>query len=100
MSCRFDEFVLHFVSNLRNLGMLFLVDQPTQKFVFFHEITLIYVRNSLLEQNYSRNCVNSPLLGLTIVIDFHKRNIILIAIIINVFQFYQYLLRFLLVFVI
>lgn len=116
---RFDKLVFHLIRNFRNFRMAFLMHQPTKQIVLFHQIALVNVRNTTLEENLNQKChychgililnlqthdcrnfVDTPFGSFFVIIDFHESNVVLITLVINVLQFSEHLLRYLVVLVV
>lgn len=48
---RFNEFIFHFIGDLRDFGVALLMDQPAEQIVFFHQIALVNVWNAPFIEN-------------------------------------------------
>lgn len=97
---RFNQFVFHLIGDFRNFCMLLLMNQPAQKLFLLHQVTFVNVWNSALEKNHCWQVLDTPLVSLVVVVNFHKRNVVLIAFVVNIFELSKDLLGFLRVFVI
>jgi hypothetical protein len=95
-----NDDVQHFVGDVFNLIGARLKFHPSQQFFFLLEISFVNGRDSLLEVQKLWQLVDSVLLGLLSVVDFHKRNSELIALVIDVLQLCQDFVRLLIVVVI
>lgn len=82
-----DQFVLHFIGNLGNFRVTLLMHQPAEEFILFHQITLVDMWNTTFKEYNRWDLINTPFFGFLIIIDLDKGNIILIALIVDVFQF-------------
>lgn len=97
---RFDELVLHLIGDFWDFGVLLLMNQPAQQLLLLHQVTLINMRNSTLEQNHCGKLLNSPLVSLVVIVNLHEGNVVLIAFIVDVFELGEDLLRLLGVFIV
>lgn len=61
--------------------------QPAEQLVLFHQITLVDVWNATFKEYNRRYLIDTPFFGLLVIIDLDKGNIVLIALVVNVFQF-------------
>lgn len=95
-----NQFVLHLVGDLWNLGVFLLMNQPAEELLFFHQVTLVDVRDSSLEQNHCRKLFNAPLVCFIVIVNLNKCDVVLIALVVDVFEFSENLLRLLRVFVV
>jgi hypothetical protein len=96
----FNQLILHFIGNLWNFGVLFLVNQPSQKLFFLHQVAFVDVWDASFKQDHCRKVFDTPLVSFIVVINFHKSDVVLIAFVVNVFEFGENLLGFLRVFVV
>lgn len=69
--CSFDEFVLHLISNFRNFGMTFLINEPTEQVVFFHQITFVNVWDATFKEHLLQKKKNFIL----VEVNFEKSSI-------------------------
>lgn len=95
-----NQLVLHLVGDFWNLGVLLLVNQPSEQFFFLHQVALVNVGDATLEQHHSWQVLDTPLGSFVVVVNLHKSDVILVAFVVDVFKLRQNLLRFLRVLVV
>lgn len=95
-----NQFVFHLVGDFRDFGVLLLVDQPAEEFLLLHQVTLVDVWNSTLEEDHGWELLDTPLAGFVVVVDLHEGNVVLVALVVDVFELSEDLLGLLGVFVV
>lgn len=89
-----DDHVQHFVGDILDLIALLLLLQPFQHLLLVFQISLVQLRYSLLEIQHAGNFFDAILLRFLRVVDLHEDHAKLIALVIDVLQFVENLLRF------
>ena len=89
-----DECVEHFVGDVFDFVALDVVDEPFQNFLLDGQITVEHTGHVVFKVDERGQVIDSVLFGHVVIVDFDETDALLVAFVVNVFQFGQDPLRF------